>query len=138
VSVEVLPLSAGNREPEVTVSISRQDIAKYAGASGDFNLVHVDEEFAQEAGYESVFAMGMLTAGIAGSLVNHWLGVENVRSFDARFESIVFPGDDLSYVAEVTSEDDGVVTAEFTTTNQDGEVVLSGETSAVRPDADEA
>ena len=136
-SLEVSPLSAGNREPEATVSIRRQDIAKYAGASGDFNLVHVDEEFAQEAGYDSVFAMGMLTAGIAGSFVNHWLGVENVRSFDARFESIVFPGDDLTYTAEVTEEADGIVTAEFTTTNQDGEVVLSGETSAVRSGTDE-
>jgi len=130
-SVEVLPLSSGNREPRATVSINRQDFAKYAGASGDFTPLHVDEEFAQAAGYDSVFAMGMLTAGIAGSFVNQWLGVENIKEFEVRFESIVFPGDELTYTAEVLNERDGRVTAEFTTTDQEGDVVLTGETTAL-------
>lgn len=134
-TVTVDSLREGNRTPEVTVSISRQDIAKYAGASGDFNLVHVDEEFAKEAGYRSVFAMGMLTAGIAGSFVNHWLGVENVTGFRVRFDSIVFPGDEITYRAEISEKTNEEIHADIIATNQDGEVVLSGATIAAPPDA---
>jgi acyl dehydratase len=120
----------GNETPEMQVEITRQNIARYAGASGDFNKFHVDEHYAQEAGHDSVFAMGMYTAGIAGTMLNQWLGVENVNSFDVRFEDIVYPGDEITYSAEIEDEGDDYLSASFTATNQDGETVLSGSVGA--------
>ena len=49
--------------PVVVERLSRTDLVKYAGASGDFNPIHHDEEFARAAGNPSVFGHGMLTAG---------------------------------------------------------------------------
>jgi acyl dehydratase len=43
---------------------SRTDIVQYQGASGDFNPIHHDDEFAQSAGYPGAFSVGMLQAGI--------------------------------------------------------------------------
>ncbi len=121
----------GNESPELSVDITRQSIARYAGASGDFTRLHVDEEFAMDAGHDSVIAMGMYTAGIAGSMINQWLGVENIDTFDVRFEDIVYPGDELTYSAEIEQEEDGQLTASFTAVNQDGDTVLSGSVQAM-------
>jgi acyl dehydratase len=121
----------GNESPEMRVNITRQSIARYAGASGDFTRLHVDEEFAKDAGYDSVIAMGMYTAGIAGTMVNQWLGVETVDTFDVRFEDVVYPGDELTYSAEIKQKENERLTARFTAVNQDGETVLSGSINAI-------
>jgi acyl dehydratase len=120
----------GNRDPEMTVEITRQGIAKYAGASGDFNPLHVDEEYAQDVGHDSVIAMGMYTAGIAGTMMNQWLGVENITSYSVRFEEIAYPGETVTYQADVTESIEDGLTAEFTATKESGETILSGTVEA--------
>lgn len=86
--------------------ITRTDIVRFAGAGGDFNPVHHDEEFARAAGFPSVFAMGMLTAGLLGDFVASWLGLANVGRFAVRFASPVWPGDTLMLtVADVVQAD---------------------------------
>jgi acyl dehydratase len=68
-------------EPRQYGPITRTDIVRYQGASGDFNPIHHDDEFAQKAGFPSVFSVGMLTAGILASYATDWLGAANVRRF---------------------------------------------------------
>ena len=75
--------------------LSRTDFVRYQGASGDFNPIHHDEEFAQAAGYPSVFSVGMLQAGILGGFATDWLGADNVRTFGVQFREQVWPGDQL-------------------------------------------
>jgi acyl dehydratase len=75
--------------------LSRTDFVRYQGASGDFNPIHHDEEFAQSAGYPSVFSVGMLQAGILASYATDWLGAANVRAFGVQFREQVWPGDSL-------------------------------------------
>jgi acyl dehydratase len=75
--------------------LNRTDFVRYQGASGDFNPIHHDEEFAQAAGYPSVFSVGMLQAGILASYATDWLGADNVRSFGVQFREQVWPGDQL-------------------------------------------
>ncbi|MFQ3293883.1 MAG: acyl dehydratase [Natrialbaceae archaeon] len=117
-----------------SLALTRQDIARYAGASGDFNLPHVDEPFAERAGYDSVIVMGMLPAGIAGSMVQDWLGRDGIRSFEVRFEAVVYPGDELEFVAEIERiTEDGVAVVTIDVTNQDNESVLVGETTVRLP-----
>lgn len=133
-NLTVEPLREGNSHPKETVEVTRQDITKYAGAAGDYSKIHVDEKFATEAGYDSVIAMGMLTAGIAGSITNAWLGLENVRAFDVRFVGIVYPGDVLTYVAEIEEETGGELKGTVTATKSSGETVLTGSVRAHRPE----
>ena len=80
--------------------LSRTDFVRYQGASGDFNPIHHDEEFAKSAGFPSVFSVGMLQAGILGCYCTEWLGAENVRRFAVQFREQVWPGDHL--VCEAT------------------------------------
>lgn len=123
--------SVGDAAPERTVTITRQDIARYAGASGDFNLPHVDEEFATEdAGYDSVIAMGMLTGGIAGGVVHDWFGVDALRSFDIRFEDVVYPGDEITVTGTIVDREDDVIEATVEATDASGRRVLSGSATA--------
>jgi acyl dehydratase len=75
--------------------LTRTDFVRYQGASGDFNPIHHDEEFAQSAGYPSVFSVGMLQAGILASYATDWLGAANVRAFGVQFREQVWPGDSL-------------------------------------------
>jgi peroxisomal enoyl-CoA hydratase 2 len=131
-------VAVGDTGPEVIVEdLERQDFVKYAGASGDFNPIHYDEPLAEAAGYDSVFAQGMLTAGIAAHAVSDYFGLGNVRMFDVRFQSQVWPGDTVTAVAEVTGiereGDAATVEADVVVTNQDDEPVVTGEASAELP-----
>jgi acyl dehydratase len=76
--------------------VSRLQIARYACAVGDFNPVHVDEEFAKAAGLPSVIAHGPLTASIVLDLLTAQLGPHSLRSFEIRLAAPVFPGDRLT------------------------------------------
>jgi acyl dehydratase len=81
--------------------LTRTDFVRYQGASGDFNPIHHDEEFAASAGFPSVFSVGMLQAGILGTYCTEWLGAENVRRFAVQFREQVWPGDHLECTATV-------------------------------------
>ncbi len=84
----------------VVEDLGRPHIAQYAGASGDFNSVHVDEEFARsEAGRAGVIAHGMLTMGLTGTFLASVVGHGTLRSFGGRFLAPVEPGDTLECVA---------------------------------------
>jgi peroxisomal enoyl-CoA hydratase 2 len=77
-------------------------IAQYAGASGDYNLVHVDEDFAiTRAGYPSVIAHGMLTMGLTATFLTSIIDAGTLRKFGGRFLAPVLPGDSLRCVATV-------------------------------------
>jgi acyl dehydratase len=131
-------VSVGDAAPEVVVEdIQRKDFVKYAGASGDFNPIHYDEPYAQEAGNESVFGQGMLTAGYAAHMVADWFGTDRVTRFKIRFRSRLWPGDTVSVTGEIVdverSDDGAVVTAEFAVTNGDGDRLLTGDAEANLP-----
>ena len=80
---------------ETTPAITRTQIARFAGAAGDFNPMHHDEIFAQAAGEPSVFAMGQMTAAILGDAVARRLGAGSVTGYGVRFKDKVRPGDVL-------------------------------------------
>ena len=94
-------LAEGTKAPRREYGpLTRTDFVRYQGASGDFNPIHHDEEFATSAGFPSVFSVGMLQAGILGCYCTAWLGAENVRRFSVQFREQVWPGDHL--VCEAT------------------------------------
>lgn len=121
----------GEPLPEVRVEkLTRTDFVRYAGASGDFNPIHHDQTFAEASGNPTVFAMGMLNAGILSRVVTQFAGRPNVRSFKVRFATRVWPGDDVICGGKVTRKfeqgGEKQVEGELTAINQKGETVISG------------
>jgi acyl dehydratase len=129
-------LSIGSsREAVVVDDLTRTQLVMYAGASGDYNPLHTDEVFAtQVAGFPGVFAHGMLTMALTGKALTDWVGDGRLRSFGVRFRGQVWPGDTLTATVTVRALDEveGEPVADFdvVTTNQAGDVVLSGSASA--------
>lgn len=89
-----------------TLRIDRVLIARFAGASRDFNPIHVDEEFARNAGLQSVIAHGAISLGLAGRLLSDWVGLTGVHSLEAKLVAPAFPGDELVAEGEITSVTD--------------------------------
>jgi acyl dehydratase len=114
--------------------ISRTQIVRFAGAGGDFNPIHHDEEFARSAGQPSVFAMGQLQAAMLARLAAGWLGAHELRSLAVRFTAKVWPGDVLvlrGAVEHVEVVDSGhLVVCTLEATREGGEVVARGHASA--------
>lgn len=120
-------IAAGAEPGSRTVGpISRTDIVRYQGASGDMNPIHHDEPFAREAGYDAPLVVGMYPAGVLTTWATDWLGAENVRSLRLRWTRQVWPGDTLTHHGEVleTRAEGLEVDLELTATNQDGEPVV--------------
>jgi 3-hydroxybutyryl-CoA dehydratase len=92
--------------------LTRVDIARFAGASGDFNPLHLEPEAARAAGFDDVIAMGQLQAGLVAAAVSDWVGAEHVLGFAVRYASPFALGDELEVVVRVTAVADGVAILE--------------------------
>ncbi len=113
--------------PLVVGPLTRTDLVRYQGASGDMQPVHHDEPFARAAGYDVPLSLGMLHAGLLGGWAAQWLGAGSVRRFRVRFTEQAFVGDTLTCQGEVagTRAESGetLVDVELTCTRQTGQVV---------------
>ena len=123
------------------LTVMREDLVRYAGASGDFNPIHWSERFAVGVGLPNVIAHGMLTMALGGQLVTAWAGdPAAVVGYAVRFtRPVVVPDDDEGVVVELS----GVVKAVETegadriatiaiTAAVDGKTVLGRATARVR------
>jgi len=97
--VSVIPraaaLAVGSLIAERSVTVTRDSLVRYAGASGDFNPIHYRDDSAREVGLPGVLAHGMLTMGLAAQPVIDWLGDPGrVSDYQVRFtRPIVVPPD---------------------------------------------
>ena len=115
----------------VVENLTRTQIVRYAGASGDFHRLHTDEFYAtQSAGFPSVFAHGMLTMGLTGRMLTDLVGDGRLISFGGRFLAQVWPGDTLEAHAKVVgfsrTGEEPSVSLLVSTTNLKGEEVFRG------------
>jgi acyl dehydratase len=111
-SFDELPIGAEMASREYG-PLTRTDFVRYQGASGDFNPIHHDDEFAQSAGYPTAFSVGMLQAGILASFATDWLGPRNVRKFGVQFREQVWPDDRLVCEGKVVGRDDAARTVDL-------------------------
>jgi acyl dehydratase len=124
----------GAELPPLSVRVTRADLVRYAGASGDFNPIHWSDRIATSVGLPGVIAHGMYTMALAGRLVTEWAGDPGaVRSFGTRFtRPVVVPDDDEGALVELTGKvtdvsenEDGTRIAKVTVTAKfDGKTVL--------------
>lgn len=109
-------LEVGYELPEKEFSITRETLVRYAGASGDFNVIHWNERVATEVGLPNVIAHGMLTMGLAIQVVTEWIDdPSRLLEYGCRFtRPIVVPDDGLGATlrvsGSVTAVDDDVAT----------------------------
>jgi acyl dehydratase len=124
-------IKVGDEIPKFVVEgVTRPDFVRYAGASGDFVPLHYDQTFVEAAGIPTVFAQGMLTAGLLSRAITDWAGIGNVRQFKVRFSTRVWPGDTVTCSGKVTNklEKDGEkqLEGELIVLNQKGEPAIKG------------
>lgn len=115
-------------DPWTFPPLTRTDLVRYAGASGDFNPLHHDHTFAASAGLPDVMAHGMLSAGLLASALTRWFGPGSVRRYSVRFKSPVWPGDVLTAHcrSRVMTEEGNAADLGIELSRQDGDVVLAG------------
>jgi acyl dehydratase len=110
--------------------LTRTDLVRYQGASGDMNPLHHDEEFCRAAGIPMPFAPGMFGAGLLASWAVRYFPAKNIRRFRVRFEERVWPGDTLKCWGAIAREheDEGEkrVDIEMTCCRQTGSVAVRG------------
>jgi len=94
----------GTALPARTFRVTRADLVRYAGASGDFNPIHWSQRTATAVGLPDVIAHGMYTMGLAGRALTDWLGDPGaVVDFSVRFSRpVVVPDTDAGTEVEVT------------------------------------
>src|SRR5712692_1119510 len=90
-------LDSGSVLPDLRKApITKLQLVKYAGASGDYNLIHTDDEMARTVGLEGVIAHGMLSMAFLGEYLCWLAGPESIRRLSVRFNEMVRPGDTLT------------------------------------------
>ena len=132
------PLSVGSQAPARDFGpLTRQMFVRYAGASGDLNPMHYDDQLARSAGYPSVFAQGMFSAALLAGFATDWLGAGSVRRFGVRFREQVWPGDVLTCSGTVTAvsaeSDADRVSVKLTAARQTGGVAITGAAEFLLP-----
>lgn len=123
------------------ISITRETLVRYAGASGDFNPIHYRDDVARSVGLDGVLAHGMLTMGLAGAPITAWLGGRGfVSSYQVRFTKPVYvPATGavtISVAVSLAKTDDpaeGSATLALAVTNEDGATVLGKAFVVVSP-----
>jgi len=117
--------------------IQQIQLTRYAGASGDFNPIHQDEEFAKAAGMGGVFGHGMLTMGFVAQCVTDWAGAGTVKKLGVRFAGLVRLKDVITCKGRVLdkSSKNGthLVEVELSAENQKGEKVVTGKATVALP-----
>ncbi|MDO3702622.1 MaoC family dehydratase [Micromonospora sp. C28SCA-DRY-2] len=124
--------------PAKTFRVTRADLVRYAGASGDFNPIHWSDRTATKVGLPGVIAHGMFTMALVGRAVTEWAGAPDaVVDYGVRFtRPVVVPDDDQGTEIEVTAvvrevTEDGLTRLDVTATCL-GEKVLSQARATVR------
>ena len=105
-SVKYADVEKGTELPARSYRVTRLDLVKYAGASGDFNPIHWNERVARSVGLPNVIAHGMFTMAQAGRFVTDWAGPgATVVEFGVRFSApVVVPDDDMGATITVSGQ----------------------------------
>ena len=127
-------VNVGDEAPTLHHTLTRTDLVRYAGASGDYNPMHHDEILATAAGQPSVFGHGMFSMGLLGTAITNFVGPGTLTAYKVRFARQTWPDEQLVTRVVVTAkrQDGGkhLVDLEVSLANSDGEVKVVGEATA--------
>ncbi len=127
-------LNEGMHLPGIKRSIIQQNINLYAEASQDFNPIHIDEDFAKKTPLGGTIAHGMLILAYISQMMTAAFGQNWLSGgkLNVRFKAPARPGDTITISGKICrvekSEDQTLITCDVLCTNQNGELVIIGET----------
>nr|WP_307816005.1 MaoC/PaaZ C-terminal domain-containing protein [Hoyosella rhizosphaerae] len=122
----------------VAFRVTREDLVRYAGVSGDTNPIHWSESVAKSVGLTDVVAHGMLSMGLGGSYVTEWLGdPTGVLEYSVRFTSPVYvsesDGGAIEFSGKIKSVDQEAKTATIAlVAHSDGKRIFGRATAVVQ------
>ena len=110
-------------------TVTETDIGMFAGVSGDFNPVHMCEEYAKKTFFDGRIAHGLIAIGLISAAMTKLPGLVIFLSDSNKFLAPVRIGDSITATAEVikAKKDKGIITLKTACTNQKGETVVEGE-----------
>lgn len=129
------PIFEDIKEGDVVINLMKPPVTKlqlirYAGASGDFNPLHTDDEVGRAAGFDGVIAHGMLIMGIATQAVTDWIPKRFLKKIKVRFKDATRPGDVIKVTGHVTNKriegNKGIVACTLEAADQNHDVKMSG------------
>lgn len=129
-------LNIGDEIPRLSVTLDQMMLWMYAGASLDFNPIHVDKEIGEKAGLGGTIAHGLSNIARLGKCLTDWLEDPGaLKQLNVRMRNPARPGDTMTYWGKVVDKkDEGgrkLVTLEVGADNQDGVPVLTNGTATV-------
>ena len=121
----------GYEIPETNIGpFNQNDLVKYAKASGDFNPIHLDKEFAKTMGFDNVIAHGMLVMAHLGKSIANSNSVSFLKHFSVQFCSITSLEEKLIFKGEVSKIEKNnqkkIITLKLKVLNLSGEVKILG------------
>ena len=127
-------MRAGEQLPELRVTPDKYLTVRYAGASGDFNPIHIDEEFAKAVGLPGKILHGLWTmAQVARAQTEAAGGPEALRRLSVQFRGMGFPEQELVVRSTVREVADGVATIDAVA-EQSGKKIIRNAQAEVRID----
>jgi acyl dehydratase len=117
-------LNQGDALPELKVTPDKYLTMRYAGASGDFNPIHVDEEFAKAVGLPGKILHGLYSmAQVARAQTEAGGGPESLRRLSVQFRGMGFPEQEITVTGTVREVSGGVATVD-TVAEQGGNQII--------------
>jgi acyl dehydratase len=121
-------LQVGESVKEIQLEpVSRMDLIKYSGASGDFNPIHTIDDEAKKAGLPGIIAHGMWTMGNLAKLFTAYYEEGFIKDYSIRFKGMVFLNDVVTLKATLTEKQVNNLRFTVQAVNQQGSEVLKGE-----------
>lgn len=134
--ISMRELQVGEALPDVHLEpVSRIDLIKYAGASGDYNPIHTIDAEAKAAGLPGIIAHGMWTMGNLAKLFTPYYDEGFIEDYTIRFKGMVFLNDVVTLKANLVEKVGNKFRFEVKAINQDGNDVLKGEVFYQRYDS---
>jgi acyl dehydratase len=125
---QLIELQVGDSLEEVQLNpVSRLDLIKYAGASGDYNPIHTIDEEAKKAGLPGIIAHGMWTMGNLAKLFTPYYEEGFIQDYSVRFKGMVFLNDVITLKATLKEKNENKLRFNVLAVNQNGNEVVKGE-----------
>ena len=122
----------GSEIPQLKIGpLQQMDLVKYAGASGDFNPIHTDPEFAKDVGLGGTIAHGMYIMALLGRVCSDWAHPLQFRSYSVKFKKMTRPGETIICTGKVAKkkEEAGLklLYVDVNASSVEGEIKVAGE-----------
>lgn len=125
---QLVELQIGETLNEIQIGpVSRLDLIKYAGASGDYNPIHTIDDEAEKAGLPGIIAHGMWTMGNLAKILSEYLVNGFIKDYSVRFQGMIFLGDVITLKATLVEKQENTLTFNVTAVKQDEKLAVKGQ-----------